>query len=664
MHKNSKKLFADVALVAKSLPRKKNIYTYICDTSFSLGDLVEIPFGKKTLQGIIIAFHKTSFGKYTYKNISRKIQSPAITPSQHELALFLSQEYVTPFGSIVRSCFFPRKPRKEISLPDTILTQKKALPLSKEHSKLLEKINTHKKNILLQEPSGEDRLRKLFTLAQETIKNESQVLIIFPDKNTLLWAYDIAHSFFEESSLCLIHGSLTPLKKYICWNHIQSQSSLLVLGTKSALFTPLRNLGLAILEDEHRTSHKQREVPPRYDTRRALIQLAKIHQCPIIMTSGTPSIESTHLGKTSSWHISSPKSKQEKQKPLIVNMKLEVYKNKKKSFSKTKQLLLSEILIHTIKETLHKKLPFFLFVSRRGMHTFSFCSDCKKMLTCPKCQHALSEQSNETYKCMYCDFISKAFMECPHCHGMRFTHKNVGTQAIERNIKMLFPYSCVVRIDADTTRSKTKKKEEAFQEKLQKAHIIIGTPSLASLPFLRKPGGIGIIEAESFLQWPEYLAEEQAFQFFSHLANLSFSEPKNPIPFLIQTFNEHHRIIQALSSSQEEVLFKKSLEQERKDLLYPPFSRILLLTGSYKTEKKALKDSEGIYTNLKEALPKTIHISLPFSPMRNRKDFLLQKNIVIKIPKQWNYPLNKKVYKTLLSLPPHWTIDVDPKEIL
>lgn len=664
MNKDSK-LFADVAIIAKALPRKKNVYTYICDTSFSLGDLVEIPFGKKTAQGIILSFHKTSLAKYAYKKITRKIQSPAITPFQHQLALFLSREYVTPFGSVVRLFFPPKKPKREIpTIPSHREEPKQEIPenISKECVEIFTHLEKHQ-NALLQEPSGEHRLQKVFALAKEKTKGVSQALIIFPDKNTLFWAHKKARSYWEENSLSLLYGGLSSSQKYSNWKKIQSHHTL-VLGTKSALFAPYKNLDLIIIEDEHRSAHKQREIAPRYDTRRVALELAKIHQCPVIMTSATPSIEYAHCRKTSSWKILSPKkSFQKKQTPCIVNMKLEMYKNKRKYSFKGRSFIFSEILLETIKQTLKDKNPFFLFVSRRGMHTLSFCSDCKKVLLCPKCQHILSEQNNETYACLSCGFISKTFMECPHCHGMQFTHKNTGTQAIEKTLKTLFPYTRIVRVDADTLESKVKKKE-VFQEKLEKADIVVGTPALAYLPFLRKLGGIGIIEAESFLQWSEYLAEEQAFQFFTHVANLSHSETKKSTPFIIQTYNENHRVVRALSHRKEEIIFAKEILEERKEFLYPPFSKMILLSGSYKTEKKANKEAEDLYTILKKSLSPNTSVSPPFSSMRKKKDALFRKNIVIKIPKKWNSPLDNKVYGILLSLPAHWIIDIDPKEIL
>ncbi len=660
------KLFVDVAIIAKALPRKKNIYTYIGDTSFSVGDLVEIPFGKKTTQGIILSFHKTALAKYAYKKISRTLQSPAITPPQHQLALFLSREYITPFGSVARLFFFPKKPKKEIPPPppshEVILKQEVPKKLSKECKEILTYLEDQR-NIFLKEPSGEYRLQKVLALAKEKTKNGSQALIIFPDKNTLFWAYEKARSFWKDDSLSLLYGGLSPSQKYRDWKKISSGCSL-ILGTKSALFAPYKNLSLIIIEDEHRSGHKQREVAPRYDTRRVVLELAKIHQCHVIMTSATPSIEYTHHAKTASWKILSPKKTlQKKQAPLIVNMKLEVYKNKRKYAFKTNRLIFSDLLLETIRQTIKNKDPFFLFVSRKGMHTLSFCSDCKKMLLCPQCKHILSEQNNETYACLSCGFISKTFMECPHCHSMHFTHKNTGTQAIEKTLKTLFPSTRIMRVDADNLESKIKKKE-AFQEKIQKADILIGTPTLAYLPSLRKPGGIGIIEAESFLQWSEYLAEEQAFQFFTHVANFSHLDEEKTLPFIIQTYNENHRVIRALSHHKEEVLCTKEIREERKDLFYPPFSRMILLSSSHKTPKRAMKESEEIYTLLKKSLPSNTRISPPFSPMRKKKGDLSQKNIVIKIPKKWKSPLDAKVYETLLLLPPHWIIDIDPKEIL
>jgi primosomal protein N' len=114
--KKYSKIFANIAIIAKALPRKKNIYTYIGDTSFSIGDLVEIPFGKKTTRGIILSFHNTSLGKYAYKKIIRKIPSPTITPFQNQLALFFSREYLTPFGNVIRFFFFPKNQKEKYPL--------------------------------------------------------------------------------------------------------------------------------------------------------------------------------------------------------------------------------------------------------------------------------------------------------------------------------------------------------------------------------------------------------------------------------------------------------------------------------------------------------------------------------------------------------------------
>jgi|GEM_PF-7120127 len=652
--------YIDIAILTRTSLLSNPVYTYTSDKDHAFGDLAEVPFGKRILWGVVVASSlKKPPIRRAYRPIRRILRQNILTKEQYQLSQYLAYDYVAPAGSVLNHFIFPREPKQDTLQKESILPPKKKKQTFASTSLLARKIARNTKNLLLSYPAGKERWRLLIEIARIRNGDEGQSLILLPDRASLESIQTFFPDDFSEENFVILHGSLRTSQKYEIWKKIQTtKQPLIIFGTKSALFAPFKNLTSVILDDEHRASHKQDQASPRYDSRRTIEQLAHIFGAWILFTSATPSIEYIHYAKKQKWtSFLYPRKNLSLEKNIHVISTYSSSSSTKQAFP-TKEKLFSPELIHTIKTTLEKKEIFFLLTARRGMNALSICLDCKQLLTCPQCHRALLAQKNGTYRCGQCHFHSDIFMKCPHCLSMRFSHRIPGTQSIEKKAQELFPFARIMRIDSDSEFFIAKRFNPEAIEMKKSPDIIIGTPGVLQQWPLSRPGGVGIIEAQTFWQWPEYLAEERAFQIFSRLLDLL---KRSDSPGIIQTRDRDHRVIQALFSRKKTLNLYKEIEEERKDLSYPPFARMISLTGKHTSEKILSRQSGVIRESLVSAFP-DYRISPPFTPLQKKNTSDSFQKILIRIP-QKNYALlDPDIRKHLGTFSPNWSVDVDPRE--
>ncbi|QQS60905.1 MAG: hypothetical protein IPN70_03360 [Candidatus Moraniibacteriota bacterium] len=654
--KSELQYFADVAVFAKIFGIQKYIFfTYTCDKNIQCGDYVQIPFSRRILSGIVVSLHKKQPEERKYRAIRKVLQKNMLTKKQIQLARFFSEEYLTPPEKIFRSFLLPKKPKKpeKESLSHLPLRQlylpKNYLEVETSFLDLFQK----KRHSLLISPPSEERLQAIFFALREKTKPEKQHLILFPDKASLFFAESFIKKFLDPKTFVIFHGSLTPRKKFFALTSIKEKKEIrFILGTKSALFCPFRNLGFIILEEEQRSSHKQREITPRYDTKRVVRKLADIYSAQLLFTSTTISISSLFLAKKEKWLI------QKIQTRFIPSLHV-TYPRKilqKKYYTKNKKIPFGSVHIsndlkNTIQRTLEKKRNFFLLVSRRGMGALNVCNQCKNILSCPKCDHALIARSNGTYYCGHCSYTLDIFAHCPSCHEMEFTRKIEGTQTVEKLIKQQFPHASIMRIDSDI------KNLERTDDFFSKNDIIIGTPTAIYRYFGKRIGGSGVIDTDSFWKWPDYLAEENAFHLFSHLAEKSLT-------FTLQTYQPHHRVIKALLSQEGKDSFETELLEERRVLQYPPFAKRITLLGKHNDTTLLLKQSDFIRKIFSKYSSDILNLGESFIPIQKKDLHFQHLALVLKIFTIWTNPLEKEIIKDLQSLPINWVSDIDSEGIV
>ena len=647
--------FVDIALTSRNAGRNRSVYSYRTKEDVHVGDLVRVPFGRVSAYGIVIHTSQSAPEKRVYKSVSNIIRRGAVSPGQIELAQTLAHEYLAPLGIVVRRAIFPEPPKRETK-PETT---KKTKSLPKRIPAIAKRLAGVKKHTLFLAPQGDTRTETLLLAARERVRTGGQALLLFPDRGALEKAHELAQAVLPENAAILLHGSLSSGRKHRAWERIANpKKSSIVLAVASGVFAPFSRLRAVFLDDAYRSSHKQSYAAPRYDSRRAALLLAEIHGCLVVFSDKHAHVSLLRDRKDGKWNFIDAKNPSRKTPRLrITNAWPPSFEERKKQ--KSGDVFFSQELLDTIRWTLGRKQRFFLLASRRGASGLSVCAGCKRVLLCPECDRALVAQSDEGYRCLHCKHVSDMFTACPSCGSMRFLRRIPGTQAMEKKVRSLFPKSNVLRIDADTeffaSRAKT-----GYREKLEKADIIVATPALANFWPIEAPGGIGVLDADAFWRWPDFEAEEQAFHLFSRLLNIT-----SPEGFVtIQSRRPDHRVLEALASPQAAEDFLETLLEERQGLRYPPFSRLLVLTGRNRDEKTLLTQSKHLTERAREILGASARISSPFAPMREKKKGFAFRRIVIKLLQDSSKPLPQEAAVFTDKLPTNWRADIDPKEVV
>jgi primosomal protein N' (replication factor Y) len=328
----------------------------------------------------------------------------------------------------------------------------------------------------------------------------------------------------------------------------------------------------------------------------------------------------------------------------------------KKNYSSISHKLKSEIAY-----ALKNKSQIILFINRQGMSSFSICSACKNVLRCPSCERALVYQAEGYYQCLHCSYKTDILANCRKCGGARFQNIGIGTQKIEKDIKNEFPGANIQRIDQNEVK-KIFTLEKINQDFTGgKIDILIGTQMAIKGWNLPKVALIGIIDADNLLHWPDFTANEKAFQNIIQAAGRSGRlESQMPGKTLIQTFSPENPVIQFAAKLDYENFFKTEIS-ERENLKYPPFSRLIKIIGRDTDPKRLDKEAEMIYKKIKKQVSgrKDMAISPFIDPLVSKIQGIYRQHCIIKyIDKENRIPLFLE--RELARLPSKWVIDVDP----
>lgn len=430
------------------------------------------------------------------------------------------------------------------------------------------------------------------------------VLLLVPEIALTSQTIERLKSRFTEK-LGILHHRLSDGERFDMWHAIREGRISIVVGARSAVFSPIQNLGLIIVDEEHEPSYKQTEEQPCYHARDVAILRAKMLKVPALLGSATPSIESYHNAVEGKYSLSNL-SKRAKEallpKVTIVNMKLEQEKEKR-------SCLFSNPLLSKIKEKVALGEQVLLFLNRRGYHTFKICNSCGKSIKCPHCDLALTyHKKEEKLICHLCLFsLSPPPKQCPECkQGETLQYKGVGTQQVEKTLHAIFPEIRTLRMDADTTRHKGSHEILLKQFRSGKADILIGTQMIAKGLHFPSVTLVGILSPDGALHIPDFRSSENLFQLITQVAGRS-GRGELPGEVVIQTYLENHPLFSYASQEDYLGFFKQEIEI-RKLFDYPPFSRMAKLTFKGKNEQKTLEVAKRFEEEITRLLPSTFTI--------------------------------------------------------
>jgi primosomal protein N' (replication factor Y) (superfamily II helicase) len=475
-----------------------------------------------------------------------------------------------------------------------------------------------------------------------------------------------------QDAVAVLHSHLSEGERHDEWHKIHSGRARIVIGARSAVFAPLKNLGLIVVDEEHETTYKQEEAP-RYHARDVAVVRAKIEKCVVVLGSATPSLESYHNAAIEKYRLVTLTQRvDQKQMPLmrVVDLRQERRKEKKTA-------ILSEKLSQAITDRLEKREQTILFLNRRGFSTSLLCSNCGEARNCPNCSVALTfhqhfhQGGSSSFKaisgrlsCHLCGHTAAVPKKCPACGQDALIYYGFGTEKVESTVAQIFPKAVVRRMDADSMTRKEAYRETLRNFRTGKIDILVGTQMIAKGLHFPNVTLVGIINADLALHLPDFRAGERTFQLLTQVAGRA-GRGETPGEVFVQTYTPFSPSIQFARHHDFDGYFQQELEfRERCD--FPPFNHAMLITVRSAHEGRAKLSAETLKRRLSEALPEEFILGeatpAPLEKLQGQFRFhiLIRGEAIMRLSRLLREALDKLPFPEDVTV----TVDVDPYQLL
>ena len=476
------------------------------------------------------------------------------------------------------------------------------LKLTPEQKEAFEKIEKeikeeNYKEFLLYGVTGSGKTEIYLQAIEEVLKKGKTAIVLVPEISLTPQMVDRFISRFGQEDIAVLHSKLSVGERYDQWKKIKKGECKIVIGARSAIFAPINNLGLIIIDEEHDSSYKS-ETNPRYNVKELAGYIAKQNSIPLILGSATPDVCTYYKAKNNNIELLELTKRANNSKlPIVetVDLRMELANGNKS--------ILSEKLYNEIEKNLLDKKQTILFLNRRGYSTFVMCRDCGYTVKCKNCNITMTYHLNTNkLKCHYCGHEEKSVLECPECHSKNIKYFGTGTQKLEEEINKIFPNASTIRMDIDTVSKKNSHEEILNKFKNENIDILIGTQMVVKGHHFPNVTLVGVIAADSSLYIEDYKASERTFQILTQVAGRAGRE-KLPGRVIIQTYNPENFAIEC-SKKQEYDKFYETEIEIRKQLKYPPFCDIISIGLTDIDNNKIKNVSERLYKNIKNLIEK------------------------------------------------------------
>ena len=463
-----------------------------------------------------------------------------------------------------------------------------------------------------------------------------------------------------QDAVAVLHSHLSEGERHDEWHKIHSGRARIVIGARSAVFAPLKNLGLIIVDEEHETTYKQEEAP-RYHARDVAVVRAKIEKCAVVLGSATPSLESYHNATTGKYQLATLTQRVDQQQmPLMRIVDLRQERRNRKAAS-----ILSEKLSQAIADRLEKREQTILFLNRRGFSTSLLCSNCGEARNCPNCSVALTfHRHMARLSCHLCGHTAAVPKKCPACGKDALIYAGFGTEKVESTVAHFFPKAAVRRMDADSMTRKQAYRDTLLNFRAGKIDILVGTQMIAKGLHFPNVTLVGIINADLALHLPDFRAGERTFQLLTQVAGRA-GRGETAGEVFVQTYTPFSPSIQFARHHDFAGYFQQELEfRERCD--FPPFKHAILITVRSAHEGRAKLSAETLVRRLKENLGSEFILGdatpAPLEKLQGQFRFhiLLRGDAIMRLSRLVRETLDK------LPLPEDViaSVDVDPYQLL
>jgi primosomal protein N' (replication factor Y) len=518
------------------------------------------------------------------------------------------------------------------------------------------------KPILLHGVTGSGKTELYLQAIRTALERGRSAIVLVPEISLTPQTVERFKSRFAEMHeiVAVLHSHLSQGERHDEWHKIHSGRARIVIGARSAVFAPLKELGLIIVDEEHETTYKQEEAP-RYHARDVAVVRAKIEKCAVVLGSATPSLESYHNATSGKYELLTLTQRVDDQRmPLIRIVDLRLERRKEKIAP-----ILSEKLSQAIAARLEKREQTILFLNRRGFSTSLLCSNCGEARNCPNCSVALTfHRHMARLSCHLCGHTAAVPKKCPECGKDALIYAGFGTEKVESTVSHFFPKANVRRMDADSMTRKEAYRETLRNFRTGKIDILVGTQMIAKGLHFPNVTLVGIINADLALHLPDFRAGERTFQLLTQVAGRA-GRGERPGEVFVQTYTPFSPSIQFARHHDFAGYFQQELEfRERCD--FPPFKHAILITVRSEHEARAKLSAETLVRRLKESLgPEFILGDTTPAPLEKlqgqfRFHILLRGDAIMRLSRLVRETLDK------LPLPEDVvaTVDVDPYQLL
>ena len=626
--------FADIA-IAMPIDR---LFTYSIPASLKenveIGKRVFVPFRNKDVVGYIVGLKKESNAKgiRDIKNIID--EKPIISKNLLKLTDWISQTYLCSRGQAIAATVpgvlkkgkVSIRPPKDLASDETH-TPTVSLSLTEEQKHALQSV-LHKiekedfKTFLLHGITSSGKTEIYLQAIEKVLSKGKSSIVLVPEIALTPQTVERFKSRFGDH-VAVMHSALVGSRRYREWKRIKDGSAKIVVGARSAVFSPVENLGLIVIDEEHETSYKQEDAP-RYHARDVAIMRARISNCPVILGSATPSLESFYLAEKKEIELIRLTKRIDQRalpKVKVVDMRMELATRKK-------LVMFSQILIDHIERTLKKAQQVMIFLNRRGFSTYINCKKCGLVMKCKRCDSVLVYHfQKKKLICHYCDYSTSPPNICPECNASYMKYFGIGTEKVESELARLFPEARIGRMDTDVTTKRGSHARILGEFKKHNLDILVGTQMIAKGHDFPKVTLVGVVNADVTLNLPDFRASERTFNLLTQVAGRA-GRGEDGGEVIIQTYAPGHYAILSASKHNYEKFYEEEIKT-RKEHLYPPFTHMIKLTLRSRSERMALDASHGLKKFLEQKL-NGIDIVGPAVPPISRVRGYYRWNILLK----------------------------------
>ncbi|KAA5534379.1 replication restart helicase PriA [Paenimyroides baculatum] len=493
---------------------------------------------------------------------------------------------------------------------------------------------------LLNAVTGAGKTEIYIKLLQECIEKNQQALFLVPEIGLTTQLVQRLTAYFG-NKIAVYNSKYSENERVEVYQHVlnNTENAQVVIGSRSSIFLPFKNLQLIIVDEEHEASYKQVDPAPRFHARDAAIVLAKMFNAKVLLGSATPSLESYYNSYQQKYgYVELNQRFTNVQLPEIVLVDLKEARRKKEVNG-----IFSVKLIDAITEAFYNGEQVLLFQNRRGFSPVLECLTCGNVPHCTSCDVSLTYYKRQNYlKCHYCGYTMAMPTKCHSCHSTELTTKGLGTEQIEDSLRSIFPNKRIARMDQDTTRGKFAFERLIDAFKNQEIDVMVGTQMLAKGLDFDNVSLVGIMNADSMLTFPDFRAYERAYQLMTQVAGRAGRKNKQG-KVLIQTYNPYHNTIQQVTQNDYKGMFKEQM-YERLNFKYPPFYRLIRLQMKHADFNKVKEASNWLASNMRNNINGILVLG-PQEPSINRIRNQYIQIILIKLP--LNKPVN--VLKTAIQ---------------